>query len=311
MICAWTETSSAETGSSSTISLRLERQRARDADALALAAGELVREAVDVLGVQPDAVEQLAHAAPRSWPRGRPVQLQRRADDLADALARVQRRVRVLEDHLHLAPQRLHRSRGRPCVMSSPRKRIVPVGRRRQPHDRARQRGLAAARLADEPERLALVEREATRRRPRARAPTSRSTSTPCLIGKWTFEVLDLEQRRVASQARASRLAHGAPASARRARSRPAAPRAARASPRRSASSGRGARAHRPGAPRAAGPRVHLPNACGQRGRKWQPSGGRRSDGGSPAIAGSRSGRGRSTRAIEPSSPHVYGCCGS
>ena len=41
---------------------RVDRERARDADALALAAGELVREAVDVLGVQPDALEQLARA---------------------------------------------------------------------------------------------------------------------------------------------------------------------------------------------------------------------------------------------------------
>ena len=41
---------------------RLDRERPRHADALALAAGELVREAVDVLGRQPDALEQLAHA---------------------------------------------------------------------------------------------------------------------------------------------------------------------------------------------------------------------------------------------------------
>ena len=41
-------------------------------------------------------------------------------------------------------------------------------------------------------------------------------------------------------------------------------------------------------------------NSCGQRGRKWQPSGRSASDGGSPAIAGRRSGRGRSTRVIEP-----------
>ena len=44
--CAWIETSSAETGSSSTTQLRVERERAGDADALPLAAGELVREAV-------------------------------------------------------------------------------------------------------------------------------------------------------------------------------------------------------------------------------------------------------------------------
>ena len=43
--------------------LRLQRQRARDADALALAAGELVREAVVVLGAQADPLQQLLHRA--------------------------------------------------------------------------------------------------------------------------------------------------------------------------------------------------------------------------------------------------------
>ena len=57
--CAWIETSSAETGSSATITFGLERQRPGDADALPLAAGELVRVAVVVLGVQADGVHQL------------------------------------------------------------------------------------------------------------------------------------------------------------------------------------------------------------------------------------------------------------
>ena len=46
MICAWIETSSADTGSSADDEVGLDRQRAGDADALALAAGELVRVAV-------------------------------------------------------------------------------------------------------------------------------------------------------------------------------------------------------------------------------------------------------------------------
>ena len=45
-ICAWIETSSADTGSSQTISFGDERQRAGDPDPLPLAAGELVRIAV-------------------------------------------------------------------------------------------------------------------------------------------------------------------------------------------------------------------------------------------------------------------------
>ena len=84
-IWAWIETSSAETGSSATISLGVVRQGARDADALALAAGELVRVAVVVLGVQPDDLEQLLHPAARARPSS-PMLLdpQRLADDRPD-----------------------------------------------------------------------------------------------------------------------------------------------------------------------------------------------------------------------------------
>ena len=57
-------------------------------------------------------------------------------------------------------------------------------------------------------------------------------------------------------------------------------------------------------APRA-GSSVHLSKACGQRGRKRQPCGRRISDGGDPVIENSRSGFGRSSRGIEPSSPQV------
>ena len=59
MTCAWIETSSADTGSSATISFGLQGQRAGDADALPLAAGELVRVAVVVLRVEADQLEQL------------------------------------------------------------------------------------------------------------------------------------------------------------------------------------------------------------------------------------------------------------
>ena len=51
--------------------LRLQRKGAGDTDALALTAGELVRVAVVVLGLQADAVEQILHPALRRrarWP---------------------------------------------------------------------------------------------------------------------------------------------------------------------------------------------------------------------------------------------------
>ena len=64
MICAWIETSRAETGSSATISFGRSGERPRDPDPLPLAAGELVREAVVVLGVEADPLEQLLDRAP-------------------------------------------------------------------------------------------------------------------------------------------------------------------------------------------------------------------------------------------------------
>ena len=64
MTPAWIETSSADTGSSSTSTFGSQRERPGDADALALAAGELVRVPVAVLGVEADLSQQLAHLLP-------------------------------------------------------------------------------------------------------------------------------------------------------------------------------------------------------------------------------------------------------
>src|SRR5215211_6900732 len=72
-------------------------------------------------------------------------------------MPRVQRRVRVLEDHLHPASER-------PELLLVELRDVLaveddPPGRRRvQPQDRAADGGLAAAGLADEPERLAAVD---------------------------------------------------------------------------------------------------------------------------------------------------------
>ena len=52
-------TSSADTGSSSTMNFGSQGERPGDADALALTAGELVREAPGVVGREADEVEQL------------------------------------------------------------------------------------------------------------------------------------------------------------------------------------------------------------------------------------------------------------
>jgi hypothetical protein len=62
--CACTDTSSADTASSQTISLRLHRQRTRNADPLALPAGELVRIPLRMLGRPGPRAQQLGHALP-------------------------------------------------------------------------------------------------------------------------------------------------------------------------------------------------------------------------------------------------------
>ncbi len=67
--------------------LRVDRERARDADPLALPARELVREAVVVLGVQADDLEQLLYAALDLRGGAELVDLERLRDDEADPLA--------------------------------------------------------------------------------------------------------------------------------------------------------------------------------------------------------------------------------
>ena len=84
--------------------LRFERERAGDVDALALAARELVRVAVHMLGVQANKLHQLANASLALLRISlRLVDNHRLFDDLRAGLARVERRVGILEDHLHAA----------------------------------------------------------------------------------------------------------------------------------------------------------------------------------------------------------------
>jgi hypothetical protein len=83
--------------------------------------------------------------------------------DVEERHARIERRVRVLEDHLHLAPQRAQpalRNRGHIDDFAVVAKENLPGGRRDGPQDAARRRGLAAAALSDERERLSLLKRE-------------------------------------------------------------------------------------------------------------------------------------------------------
>ena len=104
--CAWMDTSSAETGSSATMKRGLVASARAIADALALPARELVRVAVGELGPESHQRQELLHArravssrVPRAWTsRGSPT-MRRHVH------AGVERRVRVLEDHLHVPPR--------------------------------------------------------------------------------------------------------------------------------------------------------------------------------------------------------------
>ena len=138
----------------------VDRERARDADALALAARELVR---DTGSPRPRAARRSSSSsrtrASASFRVREVVHAQRLADDAPDAVARVERRERILEDHLHPAAER-------PQLALAEVRDVLAVehdragGRLVEAQDRAADRRLPAARLADEAERLAAPDRE-------------------------------------------------------------------------------------------------------------------------------------------------------
>ena len=132
--------------------LRIEGEGPSDADPLPLAARELVGKAVVVLGGEADRLEQLLHPL-AALGLVVPVDLERRSDDRADALARVQARVGILEDHLHVPPQGPERP-GAELRDVSALEDDRALRRLEQPDDRAAERRFAAAGLADEADRL-------------------------------------------------------------------------------------------------------------------------------------------------------------
>ena len=138
----------------------LEDERPGDPDALALAAGELVRIAPRVVRLRgrpgPSSRATFARrsaALPSSWmrrpsPMLSPIGVRGSSD-----------RVRVLEDDLHPPPVRLERRALRAGVMSVPSKLDRAGGRLDEPQEQPADGRLAAARLADEAERLAAPDR--------------------------------------------------------------------------------------------------------------------------------------------------------
>src|SRR4029079_14480760 len=122
--------------------LRPKRERSSHADALALAARELVGEAVVVLGREAHGLEQLLDLRLAFLAVADAVDLERVAHDRANALARVQARVGVLEDHLHLAAQWAQGAGPEPADRGS-LEDDVALGWREQADDGAAERRLA------------------------------------------------------------------------------------------------------------------------------------------------------------------------
>src|SRR5262249_61906921 len=130
--------------------LRVQRERARDPDPLPLTARELVREAVAVLRAQTDRAQELLDAAAALGALVEPVDAKRLGDDLPDRHPWVQGRVGILEDDLDVASDRPHLPAVEPGDVL-PLEEDLPARRLEELDDRAAERRLAAARLADDP----------------------------------------------------------------------------------------------------------------------------------------------------------------
>ena len=170
--------------------LRLERERAGDADPLALAAAHLVRIALGEAPRQAAVLEQPVD------PPGEPgavleaVHVERLADDLAHLHARVQGRVRVLEDRLHPAPEARRRLPVQAFQVGAVEAHLAR-GRRQQLEQAARDGALAAARIrrpgpAPRPSRSLKLTPSTAFTWPTARRNTIPLVTGKCFFRSWT-----------------------------------------------------------------------------------------------------------------------------
>src|SRR6266516_5275995 len=104
-----------------------------------------MREPVVVLGRETHGLEQVLDPLAATLLVVDPVDLERAADDRADALAGVQARVRILDHDLHLPPNRPQRASAKPGDITALEQDAALRGLE-QANDRPAEGGLAAAR---------------------------------------------------------------------------------------------------------------------------------------------------------------------
>jgi hypothetical protein len=157
-----------------------------------------VRVAEAELAPETHLVEEVRNPVVELPPTREPVQLQRLADDLTARQARVERRVRVLEDHVQISPVR-------PQLAPRQVRDVVPVetdrsrGRLDQAQDAVGDGRLPAAGLADQAEHLARRERERDPVDGTDDAPVSRQ---PAADREVLHQSVDLERGTVSVAAR-------------------------------------------------------------------------------------------------------------
>ena len=131
-----------------------------DPDALALAAGELVRVALGERRIEPHHLEQLGRAAVPARGVRPAIDRERLGDDAPHPHPRVERAERILEDDLHALPGGPELPRGQ-CDQVTALEADMPGAGLDQSQDEPACRGLAAARLAHQAQRLSARDREA------------------------------------------------------------------------------------------------------------------------------------------------------
>ncbi len=131
---------------------RLDREGPGDRHTLPLAAGELVRILLRdlVRRHEPDRREQLLHTRAHVPPGHEAVDQERPRDVVVNTLDRVQRRERILEDHLHLRAVADERAPPPDLADVLAAEENPPFRRLVEPGDEARDGALTAAALADE-----------------------------------------------------------------------------------------------------------------------------------------------------------------